>query len=111
MVFTKDLLRQGFRVYRIEKAAGLHQVGLLLLCSVGSTIVEDELVDGKLLISPTEKPNSLGLVLRGLFNRLPYVTLIYVDLTGLGKVEVSPPGVAVVADELNWLQPRTALLA
>ena len=93
-------------MFRIEEAAGLHQDSLLLLCSVGSAIIKDELVDGELLLIPSaEKPNSLGIISRGLFDRRPYVALVYMDLARLREVEVIPPGVAIMADEINWLPP------
>lgn len=67
-----------------QVGTGQGQVVVLLLCSVGAAVLEHELVSVELFVLPAQKPDCDWLVLCGLSNGLPHISLMYVDLLELG---------------------------
>ena len=111
MVLPKYLLSKGFGILWGKNAAGLKKTVVSLLGSVGPPVLKNKLVYREtFVLSPSQDPDGLRFAIYGFPDRRPDVALVGDDFTGLGEVEISPPGVAVVERELDGFPPAMLVL-
>lgn len=73
-----------------------------LLGAVSAPVLENKLVNHQaLFLAAADEADGDWLTLGGFSDGFPDITLVDVDVYGLGEVEVLGPGVAVVVDELD----------
>ncbi|KAK3718249.1 hypothetical protein RRG08_023020 [Elysia crispata] len=101
----------GLRDPLVLSGEHLKKTVMSLLRPEGPPVLEKELVDREVLVlPPSQDPDGLRFALRCFLDCGPDVAFIDGDFAGLGKVEISPPGVSVVERELYCFPPAMLVL-